>query len=809
MEKTLFLLDIDYVLSKEKPIVRIFCKDEEGKDYIVYYKDFLPYFYVYAKEEDLPKLIEKIEKTKIPEAKIEKIEIVRKKFLNKELKVLKITINNPRKVPKVRKFIKDNFSEVLETFEYDIPFYRRFLIDNRILPGWIRVYGKEKDNKIFAEKIENLEINKLPNLKIYSFDIEIAEERLGEKIILVSIIGNDGFRKSFGLLDTKYENYERVASEKDIIRKFVEIIKERNPDILVGYNTDSFDIPKIKEKAEKYGIELRLGKEDSKIKSVKRGWVQTFKIPGRIYLDIYVYVDHILSPNVKTEVLTLDAVAKEFLGYGKKELTFKELQSFYSLKENLDKIIEYNFWDSELVLKLTELFLPQIFSLARIVSLTAFDVCRNTYSQLVEAYLLRNSFKENQIAPNRPKHEELKIRRMFASYKGAFVFEPKVGLQENILVFDFRSLYPSIIIAHNISPETFNCEHEICKEKNKVPELNYHFCTLQQGIIPKYLKFIIEERIKIKKKLKEEKSEEIRKLLDSFQFALKIIANATYGYMGYVAARWYKKECAESVTAFERHYIKKIADLARQLNFEIIYGDTDSLMLSMKTSKEELIKKGMEFLNLVNSSLPEDMELEFRGYYLRGIFVKRREGEKGAKKRYALLSEDNKIEVRGFETVRRDWCKLAKEVQRKVIELVLNNKVDEALKYVKNVIDNLRNYKFEIEDVTIYEQLTKNIKEYKQISPHVVAAKKALEKGMKISEGTIIPFVITKGIGSISDRAELSIFVKKEDIDVEYYIQNQIIPAALRVLKVLGYSETDILRGTKQKSLSTFFSKNS
>jgi len=802
MEKILFVLDVDYVLTKEeKPVIRLFCKDEEGKNFIVYYPKFLPYFYVYCEEEKIDEIVEKIKNLKLQDAKIEAVEIAEKKFYGKKKKFIKVIINNPKKVPKIRKFIKDTFS--VDTYEYDIPFYKRFLIDFNISPSWIKVYGKEKDGKILAERIENVELSKLPKLKILAFDIEMIEERDSEKIILISFVSNYGFKKCIGTLDVNYENYEKVGSEKDLIRRFVEIIKEEDVDIICGYNTDGFDIPKIKEKAEKYGIELRIGRENSKIKSVKRGFVRTFKVPGRIYLDIYVFVDHILSPNIKTEILTLDAVAKEFLGYGKKEMTFKEMQQIYQLKENLEKIVEYNIWDSELVLKLCELFLPLIFSISKITYLLPFDTCRNTYSQLVEAYFLRNAFLENEIAPNRPKKEELEIRRLIAKYKGAIVFEPKVGINENIYVFDFRSLYPTIIIAHNISPETFNCEHKDCKE-NKVPELNYHFCKINKGLIPKYLDFLIEERKKIKKKMKEEKNEEIRKILDNYQYALKIISNATYGYMGYIAARWYKKECAESVTAYGRYYIQKIADIAKNFGFEIIYGDTDSLMLTYK-NKEESMKKVNEFLNFVNSSLPKPMELEFRGFYIRGIFVKKREGEKGAKKRYALLSENNEIEIRGFETVRRDWCKLAKEVQRKVIELVLNKKVDEAIKYVKNVIEKLRKYEFEIDDVTIYEQLTKSIKEYKQISPHVIAAKKAIERGIKISEGSIIPFVIKKGKGSISDRAEMSIFTKKEDIDVEYYITNQILPAATRVLKALGLSEVDIISQTKQKTLFSFF----
>jgi DNA polymerase elongation subunit (family B) len=799
MERLLFILDVDYVLTKEKrPIIRLFCKDEDGNNFIAYYANFLPYFYVYSNNAE--EIAEKIKNLKIQEAKIENVEIVEKKICGKPKKVLKVTINNPKKIPKVRKIIKDTFS--VETFEYDIPFYKRFLTDIDIWPAWIKVAGKEKGNKIFVEKIEKAEINKFPKLKILAFDIEIVEERDSEKIILISFVSNYGFKKCIGTLDVNYENYEKVSSEKDLIRRFVEIIKEQDADIICGYNTDSFDIPKIKEKAEKYGIELRIGREDSKIKSVRRGFVKTFKIPGRIYLDLYVFVDHILSPNIKTEVLTLDAVAKEFLGYGKKEMSFKEMQELYQLKENLEKIVEYNIWDSELVLKLCELFLPLIFSISKVTYLIPFDSCRSTYSQLVEAYLLKNAFRENEIAPNRPKREELEIRRISSKYKGAIVFEPKIGIQENIFVFDFRSLYPTIIIAHNISPETLNCGHEECKE-NKVPELGYHFCKKTVGLIPKYLSFLVEERKKIKKIMKEEKNEEIKKILDNYQHALKIVSNATYGYMGYIAARWYKKECAESVTAFGRYYIKKIANIAKDFGFEIIYGDTDSLMLTY--NKEDSQKKVNEFLNFVNSSLPKPMELEFRGFYLRGIFVKRREEEKGAKKRYALLSENNEIEIRGFETVRRDWCKLAKNLQRKVIELVLNKKVDEAIKYVRDIIEKLKKYEFEIEDVTIYEQLTKSIKEYKQISPHVIAAKKAMERGIKISEGSIIPFVIVKGKGSISDRAEMNIFVRKEDVDIEYYITNQILPAATRVLKALGYSEVDILSQTKQKTLFSFF----
>jgi len=187
--------------------------------------------------------------------------------------------------------------------------------------------------------------------------------------------------------------------------------------------------------------------------------------------------------------------------------------------------------------------------------------------------------------------------------------------------------------------------------------------------------------------------------------------------------------------------------------------------------------------------------LEFRGVYVRGIFVTREKGESGAKKRYALLDPSGNLEIRGFETVRRDWCKLAKETQRRVLEIVLKEKDPEkAVQFVIDTIKRLKEGKIDIEELTIYEQITKPLNQYEQIGPHVKAAMKAREKGKIVAEGSIIAFVITKGSGSISDRAMPVEFVTGKDYDADYYIEHQILPAALRVLKALGYTEENILK---------------
>lgn len=225
-------------------------------------------------------------------------------------------------------------------------------------------------------------------------------------------------------------------------------------------------------------------------------------------------------------------------------------------------------------------------------------------------------------------------------------------------------------------------------------------------------------------------------------------------------------------------------------------------------TKEEIIKRALEFVEKVNKELPGKIELEFRGLYKRGIFIKREKEEKGAKKRYALLDYDDNLEIRGFESVRRDWCELSKRIQREVLLTVLKeNNVEKAVEIVRETIKKLKERKVDLNDLIIYEQITKPLEKYEQISPHVVAAKKARERGREIVEGMVIGFIITNKPGSISEKAEPAEDVTIKDYDVDYYINNQIIPASLRVLKAFNYTERDLLEGKKQKSLFEVFKK--
>jgi DNA polymerase I len=216
--------------------------------------------------------------------------------------------------------------------------------------------------------------------------------------------------------------------------------------------------------------------------------------------------------------------------------------------------------------------------------------------------------------------------------------------------------------------------------------------------------------------------------------------------------------------------------------------------MSIPTKIEEQVT---ELLSSINQNLPEDMELELEGYYDRGFFV--------TKKRYALI-EEGTIVVKGLELVRRDWAPVAKNTQHDVLEAILKDaSPNKAKKIVKDVIKRLNSGSVDVSDLIIHTKLTKKPENYKQIAPHVIAAEKLRMHGIKVTSGSIIQYVITKGSEPISRRAQPAELMENKEYDPEYYIEHQVLPATLRILEAIGYSEEQIMNTEKQTSLDSFF----
>lgn len=795
----LCLLDADYIDENDQSVIRLFCKDNNGKTVVCLDYNFEPYFYVLpksGKENEVKKRVEAIKSVKI-----KRVEIVEKILSGENRRFVKVFCFLSTDVPKVRDIVKEweDKGLVEEEYEYSINFYKRYLIDNQLEGiGWIEVEGEKIKRKYKADKI--IKIKKIkpirsdisPKLKLMSFDIESVDEGGKQKIVMLSVKSSNFEKVLTYQRDKHYGKYvEVLKNEKELLEKFVGIVNEKDPDILLGFNSDMFDFQIIQKRADELKVNLTLSRDLSKLKFARRARVSTARLKGRIHVDLFEFISNILSPQLQTEVLTLDSISSELLGDNKIEIEYEEILEDWRKGKDLGKLAEYCLKDSELTLRLGEFILPQIYQLAKLSGQLLFDSVRMTYSQLVEWYLSRKAFAMDIIIPNQPKWDEIQKRREYSPYVGGFVKEPIGGLHEEIAVMDFRSLYPSIIASFNISPETLNCA--CCrKDGYEVPERDYWFCKKEKGFVSTVIKELIERRANIKNGMEKMKkySEEYNRH-NNEQFAVKTVANATYGYFGFAGSKWYCRECADSSAAFGRFYIKKVISEAEKEGFTVIYADTDSMFVKIEGN---LKKKVEALLEKINKTLPGIIEMGLQGIYRRGIFIPRGVGPGTAKKRYALIDEKGILTIRGLEKVRRDWSNIAKNTQERVLKLILEKKdVKGAVKYVKDVIENLKQRKVPLKDLIIIEQLTKPLSEYKAIGPHVVAARKIKERGRPIGEGMPIMFVITKGKGSISERSEPFEDVDIKDVDNEYYITHQIVPAALRVLTVLGVTEEELL----------------
>lgn len=773
-----YLLDID---DSQEGIL-LFGITEKGQRVKIVDASYKPYFLVLPsdKKRAIKEIEEIVKKNSLPVTEISEDKRI---FHGEEKEFIKIYTKRHQDLQKVRDAIKvleakrGGSGSVIDEFEYQISAYRMYLAErNFSCLNWLDVEVEGS----YVKSIKKIEKTP-PKLKILAFDMEVLELKRGTpSIIMISVFG-EGLSKVITYQDTKYSiDATVVKDEKELIKSFIEIIKEYDPDIIVGYNTDLYDMPLLRERAKQLKVDIGvLSRDNSGITLSKRAKFTTARLIGRVHIDIFNFVFNILSPMLQSEQLTLKNVSQELLGDTKLDMEYEDIVQAWDKGHELDKLARYCLKDSELVYELTKMLLPDIEELTRITGQSLFDTSRMPYSQLVEWYYIKKAKEQNRVIPNQPKFDEIKERQK-TTYEGGFVKEPEVGLHKGIAVVDFASLYPSIIATYNISIDTLNCT--CCKDSGyKVPEFPYWFCKNRKGFEAQAVEELLIERLELKKQLKKLDPDSHEYLvLDTRQRALKTIINASYGYYAYPASRWYSKECAESITALGRYWIKEVLTKAEQRGFHAIYGDTDSAFLKIEGKKEQL----NEFIKEINQSLPGLMRLDLEDFYVKGLFVPRQIGGV-AKKRYALLDEKGRLKIRGLEVVRRDLCKYARQTQQEILKICLiEEDIPKAFKYLEERIKALREGNYDFKELVVYEQLSKPVSEYKLISPHVVAAKRLLEKGIPVGEGSVIGYIIQKGAGSISERAYPVEFADPSKIDIEYYIENQVLPVAMRILKV-------------------------
>lgn len=812
-------IDYDYFDYNGENYAKIIGRNSKGKRICII--DSCPvYFWAILKDdvkkEKTEKLVEKIRKIKLNlkgrKTKVEDVEIHDKKFLGKPVKALKIFATNYKDLHDIADEL--DFKEIEKRRGYDLGFTTHYIIEKKLIPShWYEISGEilnssqefggidmslDVDMCIKAESIKEIEGKKF-SPKTIAFDIETDDIKLGSGEILMVSLVSDNFQKVITWQkDHKKTSLpvEYVKDEAELLEKFNDYVRTLSPDFLVGYFSDGFDLPYLRARADENNVKLQLGLDDSQPKFT-RGAELTGKIKGIVHIDILKFIRTAYSQYMQSETLSLNEVASEFLGEKKKD--FKIKHSSKLEQKDWEKYFEYNLHDSVLTYRLFEKIWPDILEFSRVMQEPIFDVSRNGMSKNVEAFILHNLERFNEIPEKKPTHEEIGKRRQMGKYEGAFVFEPTPGLYENIAMFDFTSSYGSTIVTYNLSKSTFLEKPQKNSYSVETMGEKLHF-TKEPGFFPEMLKEIIKKRKEFKQELKK-KDDPMKRARSN---AFKLLANSSYGYQGFFGARYYQREAAAATAAFARKSIKDAIEKIDKEGFKTIYSDTDSIAFLMNKKSE---KQTLEFLDKLNSELPGIMELELEGFFTRGIWVTKRSGLLGAKKKYALIEESGKLKIRGFETVRRDWCQLARKVQNEVIKYVLEDGNEKrAMKYVKDIINKLKERKVNKGDLIIKNQLKKPLSEYKAVSPHVIAARKMKELNIPISDGNLVEYYIAESKEKkklVRERVKLP--DEDGEYDIEYYLNHQILPAVENIFQVFDIDTKDLINEKNQNKLSKWF----
>ncbi len=821
METDFMPLDYDYFDFQGRNYIRIIGRNSKGKR-ICIVDSCQVYLWAILKEdvkkEKIDKLIGKIKKIELDvkgrNTVVENVELHEKNFLGKKVKALKIFATNYKDLHDIADRL--DMEEIEKRRGYDLGFITHYIIEKKIAPcHWYEISGEILNNShefggidmvfdvdlfIKLAKVKKIEDKKF-SPKIIAYDIETDEIKIGQGEILMISLVSDDFKKVITWKKTKKKinNVEFVKDESELLEKFVEYVKKISPDFLVGYFSDGFDLPYLKARAEINNVKLSLGLDGSEPR-FSRGIELTGKIKGIVHIDLLKFIRTAYSQYMQSETLSLNEVSKEFLGDSKKDFKFKHSSKID--EDGWEKYYDYNLHDSVLVFRLFEKIWPDILEFSRIMQDPIFEVSRNGMSKNVDSYIIHNLEKFNEIPEKKPMNEEISKRMSLGKYEGAFVFEPIPGLYEDIAVFDFTSSYGSTIVTYNLSKSTFLEKKENQSLSSFLKEKDCHsieiggeefYFSKKPGFFPEMLREIIELRKKYKQELKTN-PDVIKKARSN---AFKLLANASYGYQGFFGARYYSREAAAATAAFAKKLIKDVIEIINKSGYKTIYSDTDSIafLLGKKTEKQTL-----DFLKKLNSKLPGIMELELEGFFKRGIWVTKRTGGIGAKKKYALIGNDDKMKIRGFETVRRNWCSLARKMQNKVLRMILEDGNEKkALEYVKEVIKKLNQRKIEKGDLIIKTQLTKPISEYKSISPHVIAARKMEEAKIPVSDGNLIEYYIaeTKEKTKLV-REKVKLPDEEGEYNIEYYLEHQVLPAVENIFQVFGIETKDIISEKKK-----------
>lgn len=788
MKETFWLLDVNYEVRNHKPEVWIWGINSKDERILVIDRNFVTYFYLVLDERENPQdILARITDLKGNFPFITNFELTSCKFFGKKVNAIKVYCQDPELISKYSKRLS-KVKGVKRCLENDIRYSMRYLIDNDVVPcGWHQIEVEDIENsleiqvdKVYLAKSIPRRITRedVPKLKVLGFSMICYSPRGAPKpdknpIVIMSVATNYGDERQFTVKD---------SDDRELIESFIGYVKDFDPDIIVGYETNRKDWQYLLKRSRKLGIKLSVDRVGTEPHQSVYGHIS---ITGRANIDLYDYADEF--PEIK--VKTLENVA-DYLGVMKLEkhtiIEEVDLAEYWEDDSKRQDLREFSIENTRCIMGIFEVIRDFALQLSNLVGLPLDQIGKAAVGFRVEWYLIRNAHKIDELVPDRRG-------RPYVRYAGGMVLAPKPGIHEKIAVLDFKAMYPNIMIENNISPDTYvsPSEPEPPSGTNTAPQVKHRFRREPLGFYSKVLSNLIHAREEVRRKLKttDPKSREYR-VLDARQKAVKVITNAMYGYAGWIGARWYIKPVAEATAAWGRNVIHNTIKMAEDLGLSVIYSDTDSIFIRYDSEKIDKLSKIIE----------EKFGLEIKPdkIYTRIFFTE-------AKKRYCGLQPDGQLDIVGLEVVRGDWAEVAKTIQERVLELILKERSPKkAVNFVRQYISNLREKKVPFRDLIIWKTLTKPIEDYAVNAPHIQAAKMLKKEGWELAVGYKVGYVITKGSGRLYERAKPYVFSSYDEVDTEYYVTKQVIPAALRVLSTFNIKEEDLLLPKTPKTLFEF-----
>ena len=707
---------------------------------------YQPSFFVYSNREQLLLLAAALRD--IPELK--KLNFTKEKIiLGKEKKKFVLEVI-PRKIKDLRTLAEkiDSWGIYYKylLFNVDLRLSTRYLQDKGV---FCNAYVKW-DGKNFSLDEDQWSVDyEMPNYSSTTFEVF--------RDIKSKIMSSDSKIQSIKIGNTTIS--ERI--EADTILLAVKHLKKINPDILFVKKGDSLLFPHLYNRAKKNNIQnaLVLGRDTQKL----------------------------LHPTKQ---------AKSYFSYG--HIIYRP--AFYTLKGRAHLDVYNSFMYGESGIR-------GLIDMSRCSNIPLQILSRVGPGTAISQIQVNKAREKGYVIPwkkNMPESWKTAMN-LLVSDRGGLILDPIVGLHEDIIELDFASLYPNIMVKFNISPETMLCQ--CCKEQPEiiVPQLGYHICNKQLGLIPEVLKPVLQRRFYYKARSKNKKYDS--ELYKELQQAWKWVLLVCFGYTGYRNARYGQIECYESITAFSRDILLSAFETVERAGYSVLHGIIDSLWVKPK--------KGCINPNRLSRMISNKtgIKIDVEGHYKWIVFLPCKNIDVGALTRYYGLFDNGKIKVRGVEIRQKNSPELLKHMQNDMLNVFskANTKkefmdlIPESIDVVKNYAKKIINHDFSVEDLVIKTCISRNISEYKVNTLAKSAMIQLRKEGLEPEPGQSVRYVVCD---EKSEIAEKRVCIAKNldkdcKVDVDFYLR-QIAQYAESILIPFGFSLEkiyDMLQKIKYKEV--------